>query len=205
MSEPLITNTTIREYFHGSITDVVVNQQIEIQPEIVYYLVNLLTEFSRSEKMFEQTGNGVEFKPLALRLADAVEEHSSMQRARLLQKLGDISLFVAGVFPDSLIHRLVDVDYYIAVGGSAYSSASESMRNTPKTKTLQQLFNELTEKFVVFVDVLAEVSEQTHLASNADLLRTYEVWVRTGSKRAEQRLRRRGVTPFVGFRPNYIH
>ena len=49
---------------------------------------------------------------------------------------------------------------------------------------LGDVFDELSDKFPAFVDVLGEVSERTALTSNADLLRLYEKWLRTGSRRS---------------------
>jgi hypothetical protein len=39
------------------------------------------------------------------------------------------------------------------------------------------------------------VSERTFCASNADLLRLYEKWLKTGSRRSGQLLVERGVVP----------
>ena len=64
-----------------------------------------------------------------------------------------------------------------------------------ETETFATVFAELGEKFVGFVDVLTEVSERTSCASNADLLRLYEKWLRTGSRRSGQLLVERGVVP----------
>ena len=46
-----------------------------------------------------------------------------------------------------------------------------------------------------FVDVLTEVSERTSCSSNTDLLRLYEKWLKTGSRRSGQLLVERGVVP----------
>ena len=61
--------------------------------------------------------------------------------------------------------------------------------------TLSPIFAELSEKFVAFVDVLSEVSARTSLTSDADLLRLYEKWVRTGSRRNGDLLAERGIVP----------
>jgi hypothetical protein len=61
-----------------------------------------------------------------------------------------------------------------------------------------EVFAELARKFVGFVDVLSDVSEHTTLASNADLLRLYDRWLRTRSAREEQRLLDRGILPSSG-------
>ena len=73
---------------------------------------------------------------------------------------------MSGFFSDSLQRKLVDVDYYVTIGGIAYNALSRI-----ETDTLSPVFAELAEKFVGFVDVLSEVSERTSCTSNADLLR----------------------------------
>ena len=57
------------------------------------------------------------------------------------------------------------------------------------------VFAELARKFVLYTDVLADVSERTAVGSRADVLRLYEKWLRTGSPRDGQRLAERGVAP----------
>ena len=57
------------------------------------------------------------------------------------------------------------------------------------------VFAELADKFVGFMDVLADVSDRTTLASATDALRIYEKWLRTGSERDGQRLVERGIIP----------
>ena len=204
-NETLITNTSIKEYFHDTVSEAIANQQINASAETVYYLVNLLTLFSRSDQLFDKTEEGIDIKPLALIYADAINEPRVVERTRLLKKLGDTALFIAGVFADSLNRKLVDVDYYIAMGGTAYSSVSETMRGMYYNGAAKQLFNELTEKFTEFVDVLGEVSEKSNLSSNADIMRLYEIWIRTGSKRAAGQLRRLGIEPVKSSQPHFQH
>src|SRR5262249_60175610 len=114
---------------------------------------------------------------LGVRLARAVDGGGVQQRASL-KEIGDVSLFVSGFFSDSLTRKLVDVDYYVAIGGSAYNALSRV-----ETETFSPVFAELGTKFIGFVDVLAEVSERSSCTSNADLLRLYEKWLKTGSPR----------------------
>jgi hypothetical protein len=49
----------------------------------------------------------------------------------------------------------------------------------------------------VLVDVLNEVRDRERQDSDIDLLRTYSVWRKTGSKRAENLLRQQGVVPIA--------
>ena len=201
----LITNTSIKEFFHETVQCAVENQKLDVSEEAVFYLVNLLSTFSRSEDLFEQTSDGVALKPLAELYTRAVSDPSPVERLRQWQRLGDTALFITGLFSDSLNRKLVDVDYYIAMGGSAYSSVSDSFRNHYRNAAAQQLFGELTEKFVDCVDVLGEVSETTALTTNSDVLRIYEVWLRTGSRRAAERLRKAGIEPIETAGPAIQH
>jgi hypothetical protein len=167
--------------------------------------VNLLIVFSCSEDLFVYSEDGVSLKPLALMYTDALSEITPGERIRLLQKLGDTALFICGVFSDSLNNKLVDVDYYIAMGGNAYSCLSESMRGYFRGSAAHPLFEELTAKFVDFVDVLSEVTENKLFASDYDIMRLYEVWMRTGSKRTEFLLKKLGINPVNAAKPDYKH
>jgi hypothetical protein len=81
------------------------------------------------------------------------------------------------------------------MGGAAYGYVSESFKGRERTDAYSEVFSELAAKFTAFVDILAEVGEQSNLRSNADLLRIYEIWLKTGSKRAEKKLRGFGISP----------
>jgi hypothetical protein len=191
----LITETSIGEYFQQSVDGALNRLGVGAAAETAHYLVNLLTTFLHTEQLYERTDEGLEFKPLAMHYAHALGEDTQEGRNRALQRLGDVALFVAGVFSDSLNRKLVDVDYYIAMGGSAYAHLSESAGSGVWLKALRGVFGELSDNFVAFVDVLSEVSEKSHLLSNADIMRLYEVWLRTGSARAARKLRQLGIEP----------
>ena len=163
--------------------------------ETVYYVVNLLTLFSRADALYENTPDGVMIRPLASFYEEAVEAATPEVRNAALRRLGDVALFVSGVFGDSLKGRLVDVDYYISMGGSAYGSLSDGVRGSLQGRALAGIFDELAAKFTDFVDVLGEVSDNTHLAGDTDLLRCYDLWAKTGSTRAASKLRRHGIEP----------
>lgn len=185
----------LRDYFRRSMDEAMTRQKVQVDPHAAYYVVNLLTLFARSEDLYEDHGDTYGLKPLALMLVDAMEAASAEQRNFSLQRIGDVSLFIAGFFADSLAHSLVDLDYYIRMGGNAYGSLSEEIRGTTRGQALAHVYRELARKFQVLVDVLNEVRDNARQSSDIDLLRTYEVWLKTGSKRAENLLRQNGVVP----------
>lgn len=196
--ERVVRVRNLQEYFRTSIEDVVARQRVDIDPHAAHYVVNLLTLFSRSDELYDDDGEVYGLRPLALMLADAASAESIEQRSYLLQRIGDVALFIAGFFADSLATRAVDVDYYIHMGGNAYGSLSEEVRNTFRGRTFAPVYRELATKFQVLVDVLNEISDGSKDSSDVDVLRTYEVWLKTGSRRAEALLRKSGVTPFSG-------
>ena len=185
MSEAVFRRESAVEYFKELVDGALSHQGLATRELTAYYVVQLLASFL-------QRGIGPahdEATPLAMRLARALEGGGAQQRASL-KEIGDVSLFVSGFFSDSLARKLVDVDYYVAIGGSAYNALSRV-----ETETFSPVFAELGTKFVGFVDVLAEVSERSSCSSNADLLRLYEKWLKTGSPRSGHLLVERGVVP----------
>jgi hypothetical protein len=57
------------------------------------------------------------------------------------------------------------------------------------------VFLELAQKFQRLVDVLNDVAEMAHTHTDRDILRLYEIWLKTGSPRAFAILQRLGVRP----------
>lgn len=197
-NENLIVDTNVTAFFHGLVTDAAGNQGLEAAADTLHYVVNLLASFTHADALYEPTPDGPMIKPLALLYAEAVDAPSVEVRNRALQRLGDLALFISGVFPDSLNRKLVDVDYYIAMGGSAYGYLSGRGRDLARWRVLSDTFDELAAKFTGFVDLLGEVSEKAHFRNDSDIMRLYEVWLRTGSERTARRLRGLGIQPLTG-------
>jgi hypothetical protein len=194
---PAIDVRNLQEFFRDAVHDALARQHVGVDDHTEYYVVNLLTMFARSEALFEQTREGPRLKPLALMLAEAADAPCNEQRSRTLQRLGDVSLFVAGFLSHGFARRLVDVDYHIAMGGRAYGTLADTCRTGARGRALGAVFAELAQKFQRVVDALNDVSEMSWRQSDRDVLRLYEVWLKTGSPRAHGLLRERGVSPAV--------
>ena len=191
----LLAVTSLREFFHDSVQTALRQQRVAVDDHTEHYVVNVLTMFARSEELFEKTPEGVRLRPLAHMLAEASEAPTAQRRDETLRRLGDVSLFVAGFFAQSFARKLVDVDYHIAMGGRAYGTLAESMRGTLRGQAFAVVFMELAQKFQRIVDVLNEVAEMAYQHTDKDILRQYEIWLKTGSPRAYGILRRLGVEP----------
>jgi len=187
----------LREYVRTSIEDVIAKRGVDLDPHAAHYVVNLITLYSRSEELYEDDGENYGLKPLALMLADAADAPSPAERTQSLQRIGDVALFIGGFFIESLASKAVDVDYYIYMGGNAYGSLSEEVRGTFRGNVFADVYRELAAKFLVVIDILNEVRDGARQESDIDLLRTYEVFQKTGSRRAENLLRKQGIVPIT--------
>jgi hypothetical protein len=194
-SAAVVAVPNLREFFHDSVQKALRNQRVAVDDHTEHYIVNVLTMFARSEQLYERTPDGVRLKPLAHMLADAAAAPSSQQRDEALRRLGDVSLFVAGFFAQSFARKLVDVDYHIAMGGRAYGTLADNMRCSIRGQAFAAVFLELAGKFQRLVDVLNDVAEMAYQHTDKDILRLYEIWLKTGSPRAFAILQRLGVAP----------
>lgn len=191
----------LRDYFRTSIDDVIEKQGVDVDPHATHYVVNLMTLFSRSEELYDDDGEIFGLKPLALMLADAADAPSPAERSQSLQRIGDVSLFISGFFIDSLAAKAVDVDYYIHMGSNAYGSLSDEVRGTFRGNAFAGIYRELSEKFHILIDILNEVRDGSRENSDRDMLRIYEIWRKTGSRRCEELLRKQGVVPITDAKP----
>jgi RNase adaptor protein for sRNA GlmZ degradation len=185
----------LREFFRDSLHAALERQKLGVDDHTEHYVVNVLTLFARSEALFDSMPEGRRLKPLALMLAEAGEAPTREERHRTLQRLGDVSLFVAGFLPQGFARRLVDVDYHVAMGGRAYGTLADTCRTGARGRALGTVFAELAGKFQRLVDALNDVSEMAHRHDQRDVLRQYEIWLKTGSPRAHGILRGLGVEP----------
>jgi hypothetical protein len=198
-STQVLPVANLQEFFKDALHEALERQHLAVEDQTEHYVVNMLTLFSRSEALYENTPDGTRLKPLVVMLSEALEARSAGDRNRGLQRLGDVSLFVAGFFARSFARKLVDIDYHIAMGGHAYSALADNL-NRGRGHVLAQVFAELAEKFQPMVDALNDVSETSYKHSDKDVLRLYELWVKTGSRRSYEILRKLGVNPSAGAR-----
>ena len=183
----------LREFFKDSLQGALAKQQLAVEDQTEHYVVNLLTLFARSEALYDSTPEGMRLKPLVALLGEALEAPCVSERNRALQRLGDVSLFIAGFFAHSFAAKLIDIDYHIAMGGRAYGALAAAVPRG-RGRVLGAVFAELSEKFPGLVDALNDISEASYQHTDADILRLYELWLKTGSRRCYALLKRLGVT-----------
>ena len=179
----IVALASLTEFFHEALDRAFHNQGILADESVSAYLVNLLAAF---------TTTAPDDAPLGMKLASA-QVAAPEDRLRALRDVGDTSLYMSGFFAESLQRRLVDVDYYISLGGSAYGQLARAYER--KRASVGGVYDQLGEHFGDYVEVLAEVSQASALGTPTGVVQLYERWLKTGSDWAERRLRKSGVVP----------
>lgn len=189
MSEPLVRDETPVEFFRGQLIRAMEHQRVSTSAFTEFYLVNLLAAGVRGDAL-PGAEPGYDETPLAVLYVRALEA-ARHERARLLQRLGDSALFVSGFFADSLEGRLSDQAYYRAMGCRAYGRLAREEAGAFGPR----VFGELEDRFGEFADLLSEISETTRLMRPASIVKLYERWLATRSRRAALLLGESGINP----------
>lgn len=198
-SSELTTHRTLAGYFKEEVDAAIEEQELEASDEVGFYLVNLLSAFTKTDTIRLSLD-----EPFAFLLSRAVFSDGT-QRFRAYRRLGDISLYLAGLFAPCLRRRAVDVDYAIRMGSGAYSAVASLSRGGARTraKAIQPMYIELSDKFPALVEVLTQVCERTSLgADEPDLAELYERWNRTKGPHLSRRMQALGVLPVSGQNQN---
>lgn len=188
MSE-LVASLSLKEFFKSLLDEVIGRQRVVIAEVTEFYLVNLLSEFALTDKLFTREEDGrKDHEPLAVLYHQALQQERN-ERIRTLRRLGDVSLYTAGFFSGALQSGVVGPDYYIQMGGTAYGQVAE-------LSPAAQVYRELHDKFRALVEVLEEIAARGMVqAGPSGALKVYESWARTGSDRLERVLVDAGMVP----------
>lgn len=157
-------------------------------------MVDLLQHYLDAKNLFDpdfdETGRRIP-KTLAEMYLLANNAEDQVIKVELLKKLGDRSLYMSGFFGDSLQRKIVDVDYYVNMGGVAYATLASCVREDTSAK----VYSTISKRFVDFVDVLTYISHSSFIKSNESVLRLYDRYLTTGSELAREKLTEMGVLP----------
>ncbi len=189
----LVETQDVRGFFHEAVTDLVDERKISVADETIVYVANMLAVFIRTDRLYEWTPQGPTLTPLAMLYGEVLQATSNKQKRQMLQRLGDVALFVSGIFGESFSRKTYDVDYYIGMGGAAYGSLSECLGSQAQELMSARIFAELSKFFSDFVQVLTDLYEHSEVKDDRDILKYYELWMRTRSQRAAKKLRSVGI------------
>lgn len=183
----IIGHTSVEAFFHEILTEALGYSGMDVTASTEYYLVGLLGEFTKAR---------ISDEPMGLRM---VRTEAQAERVQALKEIGDTSLYVSGFFAESINRQLVDVDYYIGMGGAAYRELSGRLGRS----SVGDVYAELASKFPAFVDVLGRIRSQVNFGSQ-DVVSLYQEWEKTRADWIEDRLRTLGVMVSVDEDDGYL-
>lgn len=181
------------DFFHELVEDAFTSRKIRTDLVTKNYIVNLLEFYLSAENLFEKEKFDEEGRRKPQTLAEiyltAVNSELKL-KIDLLKKLGDRALYISGFFGDSFSRKLVDVDYYVNMGGNAYYQLSSSLENRDP---LKKVYSQFSKHFSDYVEVLTYISHKSMVSNNQSLLKLYDNYLRTGSELAKEKLLEMGI------------
>lgn len=150
----LVTASNMREYFREAVVTARQHTGVALSDHAEAYLVHLLCEFSRAENVYAGTDPGE--RPTMATLLSRARDAQPGEALRIYKHMGDSSLYLTGFFTDAVQSAMVNADYYVSMGESAYASVAGLMRTTAASSSA--LFAELSDHFAELVDLLSAVS-----------------------------------------------
>ncbi|MBX2811414.1 MAG: hypothetical protein KTR25_06385 [Myxococcales bacterium] len=190
------TQLKVEDFFDELLASALETQRVQIAVSSRIYLVQLFEEFALAERFHEATHDDEPGPPTLAWLYERARNGSSATRLEAWRHLGDVALMVSSVFGSYLERRhcIVGVDYYVRMGTSAYNTAA----NYARTGGLGLVFEELSQKFRVLVDVLTRIGEAANLPVSSSIERLYERWLSgAGQRDLHQRLTQLGASPLL--------
>lgn len=199
-SSRVILSHDVSEFFRDQVSEARDVVGVKMSDHTEYYLVRLLCDYTRRD-----SGAALGEEALALIYKRALEANLT-ERVQLLKSMGDMALYISGFFVEFVEKSMVDVDYYISMGGTAYSNLSGLVGAQRHGETFAELYQTLAVRFTDLVDVLNQIADQSREkpGSDADLLKLYDRWARTGSERIRKMLLERGLVPSDQINTDYV-
>lgn len=128
-------------------------EQIDLRDrDLMRYVADLLVEFVHVDNLYRvRDAQGRRLEHLVDMLVE-LQEQGSADARETRKHIGDYTLFIAGLYPESLLRRrrAVSPEYYIAQGKEAYLIVAEMDRSKPT----ESLFRKLSEQFEFCVTAL---------------------------------------------------
>lgn len=184
-----------REFFREKVSHAISNQKLKVSEDVEFYLVNLLCDFISPLAIEDLGEKDILEIPLAEIFKLALESPPEKQ-VKIYKILGDTSLYVSGYFQDYFNRKTYDIDYYITLGSTAYSSVSDLMKSKKSSQNhFSGVYSHLSKNFHNLVEVVAEVSDLLGTPGNENLLAIYDRWTKNKSERLKRKLENSGISP----------
>ncbi len=185
----LLSTRSLVEFFQKRLQIEVHRLGLEPPPaeETLWYLCDMLGRFGRSEHLFDYFDGRYGVRPLALIYGDALAASTDRERCQLLQRLGELALFLGAFLRERYRRRGIRRDYFVGMGSGAYEYLAG---HAPANRAV---FEELTRQFAAILELLSAAGEPDLSTDPHRVVALYRQWLRTRDPAVAARLRRIGV------------
>jgi len=152
----VIPELSSEEFFYDIVTTALGRLQVDTTEHTEYYLVGLLASYARDERTLPT-------EPLALLL---MRPRDPATRTLALKEVGDTSLMLTGLFPETIKRTPVNADYYAGLGRVAYLELSGRLSRS----ALSAVYEELATEFHKFIEVLAAARSLVQIVSSSIII-----------------------------------
>ena len=187
MSRHVLTETSLPEYFRNQLHHYANELRPRPQEDTLWYVGEMMVRFSRSDHFFDYYNGSLQNRPLALLYGDATAASSHQERCLILQRLGDMALFVGALFPERHARHGIKLDYFVGMGCAAYDYLAEQANKN------RHIYRELTQQFVKMIELIAAAASRRNKNSNEQLIQLYATWLETQDPQIAQQLKAKGI------------
>lgn len=183
----------LQEYFRDKIKEKSKKLGINLDTSIEFYLVTLLDSFLKPKNF-----NYLSSTPLVFQLKSAIDNPTN-QSIHTLKSLGDISLYISGIFPEYFDNKIYSINYYIQMGKNAYLHIAESISRIYQEEHFKGLYTNLAKNFKHLVELLNEIMDKNEFnfsdikGNYEEILKKYSRWADIGSPSIERSLIKSGL------------
>lgn len=164
----------IKEFSNSSVND-----------QSIIYLLGLLHRNIKTENFL---GNAKKPGYLTLMLKEISEERSFNKASQLTLKLAETSLFVSSFFPELIMKRNTNINFYLSVGTLSYSSLSQNQYNPD----LKIAYKNISDNFLRVVEGISGLNKNLENKDSEFLLEAYE---ETSNSQYLSALIKKGIFP----------
>jgi len=184
-------SSSLQDFFRERIEHAAERNKLDGNDDALWYLTQLLCNYSKTSCFLDDNGTGATLTPLAEYYRMALESPTKHERRLQLQRLGDVAMVVAGLFAGALNRKTIDVRYYMSMGEAAYGTLAGETSQSSRDRALQGIFESLASDFSDYVVVISEVP--TRSTAEKDLLQLVDEWEASHHPALARQLRQQGI------------
>ena len=157
----IIHEVSLKGFFYKELMSLNQTLSNPVSQELIYYGSNVMSEFSKSDKLFDFSEGKIKNKSLGQKLLES-ELLREAAKARELKDIGDTSLVVCSIFEESFNPKIIDVTYYVDLGKIAYGKLNNLV---PEAFDMEDFYLSLSEQVDKLIQIMKSVG-QTFLSEN---------------------------------------